>query len=162
MHSAVQHYYRERHQKCQTFGDVLKIPIMFDPNATTPFSQAMSGITIVPKWHIGKTYKRHQAEAEKEQHWHEYTDCARNVQIFFCWSIHTVYSTRVSRVNDTLTCCMVETKEGSTNGKYTETVHRDVDFCEDARYIGIIDYRVLMNWIVSSQSKEISRWLIAC
>lgn len=149
MHSTVNSYQVETCPRGRHHGgqDILKVAILFDPNATTPFSQAMSGISVMPDWNLGNG-RRPKQKVAGLQTWHKDSECSMSVQIFFCWSIHTVYSTRVTPVSIESTRPLIE--------------KHDIEGVEHGRkYVGIIDYRVLLNWIVCAQSSEISRWLIS-
>lgn len=139
--------------------DPLQVAILFDPNAKTPFSEALSGISILPSFDLENSYNT-QSNMTDHKRWHQYSEAARNVQIFFSWSVHTVYSTRVACLSSQ---SPPDARIVSTDSRKNSAASLSNFVLDgtDGRYVGLVDYRVLLNWIVCAQSSDVSRWLIA-
>lgn len=130
--------YRKPHGEQRT---PLQIPLIFDTAADTPFSEAGAGL-----------YRNHERSTKGDMRTGDtrYLTYSRNVQIFFTWSIHTVYSMRV----------MPQPAEQGREEARSVSLCRSVDPGYAEKYSGVVDYRVLLNWIVFAQNSHAARWLI--
>ena len=94
----------------------------------------LGGYAVNPSWHttraksltvpvvfnIKAPFHPDQASMTVSKCYHQYAQSAKNVQLFFTWSVHTVYTARVVR--------------------------------HESSYIGMIDYRVLLDYILHAES----------
>lgn len=125
-------------------SDPMKMSVLFDAAADTPFSRAGSGMTPVLCGILEHGLVQGHSPEE-----------GRYVQIFFNWSIHTVYSARVWPILQSKHLCIMQ--GGERGGSHLTLTDKQLA----TLYLGQIDYRLLLNWIVNAQKSHVSQWFIS-
>ena len=120
--------------------DALRVALLFSAADGKSFSAPSSGLAVLADMALPSANKQLQASL-RNIHSHR---LKQFVEIFFCWSVQTVYSTKVSRIESNASC---------------ERCMAPCDAIEHS-YIGIVDYRVLLNWVVAAHLDETKRWFI--
>lgn len=135
-------------------SNILGVLVLFDARTNQAFAMNMSGMRILPASYArSKIIPWPQTHTNSKHKSFNIAEHRRHIQLFFRWSVHTVYTTYVQptphSTSQAHSLCRLGTTE--IDSKSDDGVHQ---------YFGAVDYRIILNRIVWGQSKSVSEWLI--